>query len=130
MRKILSTLIAVIAVGWNTHALAQQHTIVIPAVNGKPEVTIVFEPGVANLNLEQLRAFDAVRNADPAVEPQIALNPSLVSKADYVSQHPALKQFLDKYPGAAAEIQENPGNYVSPLPASTWDRSIFKDGGE
>ena len=26
-----------------------------------------------------------------------------------------------------AQIQANPGNYVVPLPGSTWDRSVFRN---
>lgn len=108
-------------------ALAEQHTLIIPASGGKPEVTIVFEPGTANLNLDQLRAFDAALHADPAIGNQLAISPGLVVRPAYVEKHPALQQFLASYPSAREEIQANPGNYVVPLPGSTWDRSDVSD---
>jgi len=128
MKAIACALVtAAIGVTLASAGLAAQGTIVIPASGGKPEITIVYEPGTANLNLDELRAFDAAQHADPAIANQLAISPGLVAKAAYVEKHPALQHFLESYPSAREEIQANPGNYVVPLPGSTWNRSVFRD---
>lgn len=128
MKAIAYALVtAAIGVTLASAALAAQGTIVIPASGGKPEITIEFEPGTANLNLDELSAFDAAQHADPAIADQIAISPGLVARPAYVEKHPALQQFLDRYPSAREEIQANPGNYVVPLPGSTWNRSLFRN---
>lgn len=113
-----------------TSASATQHTITFPASRDHAEVTIVFEPGEANLNLGQLRAFDEAQHADPGIARDLATKPSLVASEDYIARHPALQQFLSLYPSAREEIEENPGNYVVPLPGSAWDRSLFRAAGD
>jgi len=131
--KATACLLIAAAIGINiaSAALAADYTVIIPASGGKPELTIVFEPaGTANLNLEELRAFDEAVRADPAIASQLAISPGLVVRPAYVEKHPALREFLASYPSAREEIQANPGNYVVPLPGSTWNRSVFRDASD
>jgi len=122
MKAIACALVAAaIGITVTSAALAAQCTLIIPASGGKPEVTIVFEPGTANLNLDQLRAFDAALHTDHAIGNQLATSPGLVVK------HPALQEFLASHPSAREEIQANPGSCVVPLPGSTWARWVFRN---
>jgi hypothetical protein len=82
--------------------------------------TLVFVRGTAGLNLDELRAFDKVISDDPAVAKQLAKNPKLVANHSFLTEHPVLGEFLAKYPGGRDEIQENPGNFVTPVKGSTW----------
>jgi hypothetical protein len=131
MKGIACTLVAaVIGVTIAFVALAAQGTLIIPASGGKPEITIAFEPGTENLNLDELHAFDTAQHADSAIANQLAISPALVADSAYVEKHPALREFLERYPLAREQIQANPGNYVVPLPGSTWNRSLFRDGSD
>jgi hypothetical protein len=128
MKAIACALVAAaIGITVTSAALAAQYTLIIPASGGKPEVTIVFEPGTANLNLDQLRAFDAALHADHAIGNQLATSPGLVVRPAYVEKHPALQEFLASHPSAREEIQANPGSCVVPLPGSTWARWVFRN---
>jgi|SRR5579885_2754857 hypothetical protein len=85
--------------------------------------TIVFERSNADLNLDQLGAFAQVTASDPSVARALAKNPSLVNNDEFVSKHPALRQYLEKFPNAREDIVANPGNYVTPVSGSTWNHA-------
>lgn len=85
--------------------------------------TIVFTRSNAGLNMEQLNAFGQVLASDPALANKLAKSPSLVANSGFVSQHPALQEYLEKYPQARADIQVNPGNYLEPTNGSNWNHA-------
>jgi hypothetical protein len=82
--------------------------------------TIVFERSNADLNLDQLGAFSEVASSDPGMAAKLARDPSLVNSDKFVSQHPALQQYLQKFPNAREDIAANPGNYLTPVSGSSW----------
>ena len=90
-----------------------------------PKVTteIDFLPAsTANdLNVQMLRDFGNVKQSDPKVATDIARNPEVVANSGYVSKHPSLHAFLEKYPDARNEIVSNPGNFVTPVAGSKWN---------
>jgi hypothetical protein len=97
-----------------------------PAVLGTIQhgkATIVFERSNADLNVDQLSAFGQLASSEPALAGALAKNPSLVNNAGFVSKHPALQQFLEKYPNAREDIVANPGNYLTPVNGSSWSRA-------
>jgi hypothetical protein len=85
--------------------------------------TIVFERSNADLNLDQLSAFSQLVSSDPALTARLAKNPSLVNSDNFVSKHPALQQYLEKYPDAREDIVANPGNYLTPVNGSSWSHA-------
>jgi hypothetical protein len=85
--------------------------------------TIVFENNSAGLNLDQISAFSQVKASDPAVANKLARNPKLVTDEGFVSKHPALQQYLAKYPMARDDIAANPGNYLTPVNGSAWQHA-------
>ncbi len=87
------------------------------------DTTIVFERSNAGLNLDQLGAFSQVTADDPALASKLARNPKLVENQSFVSKHPALAQYLEKYPDARDDIIANPGNYLTPTNGSSWSRA-------
>ena len=82
--------------------------------------TIIFERSNAGLNLDQLSAFGQLAANEPAMAGKLAKNPSLVTSDKFVSEHPPLQQYLEKYPGAREDIVANPGNYLTPVNGSPW----------
>jgi hypothetical protein len=81
----------------------------------KTERTIVFEAaGTHGLSIEQLSAFGKLASDHPEIARAIARDPAVVDDAAFVEQHPALKDYLAKFPDAAADIKANVGNYVVP----------------
>jgi len=74
-----------------------------------------------DLNVRMLRDFEMVKEQDPAVATEIARNPSRAGDPNYVMRHPALQAFIDKYPNAREELEDNPGNFVTPVNGSTWN---------
>jgi hypothetical protein len=85
--------------------------------------TIIFERSNANLNLDQLSAFGQLTANDPALASKLARRPSLVNDEGFVSSHPALQQFFEKFPDAREDIAANPGNYLTPVSGSSWSRA-------
>jgi hypothetical protein len=84
---------------------------------------IDFQPAATanDLNVPMLRDFANVKQSDPKVATDIARDPEVVASASYVTKHPALQAFLEKYPDARDEITSNPGNFVTPGPGSKWN---------
>jgi len=85
--------------------------------------TIIFERSNVDLNLDQLSAFSEVTASDPALAGRLARDPSLVNNAGFVSKHPALQQYFEKYPNARQDIADNPGNYLTPVNGSSWSHA-------
>jgi hypothetical protein len=85
--------------------------------------TIVFENNSEGLNLDQIGAFAQVKTSDPALADKLAKNPKLVNDEGFVNQHPALQQYLAKYPSAREDIAINPGNYLTPVNGSSWSHA-------
>ena len=85
--------------------------------------TIIFERSNVNLNLDQLNAFGQLTASDPALANRLARDPSLVNDEGFVSRHPALQQYFEKYPNAREDIAANPGNYLTPVNGSSWSRA-------
>jgi hypothetical protein len=115
-----------------TPAIAQQSTVtertvtdttVTTRVPARVETEIDFLPASSanDLNTRMLRDFEIVKEQDPAIATEIARNPSRVGDQAYVMRHPALQAFIAKYPNARDEIQDSPGNFVTPVNGSTWN---------
>jgi hypothetical protein len=85
--------------------------------------TIVFERGSVGPQLDQMSAFSKLVANDPKLAKTLARNPALIDKDSFVSKHPALAQFLQQFPDARDDISANPGNYLTPVPGSTWNRA-------
>ncbi|MGO9454678.1 MAG: hypothetical protein ACLQDV_27080 [Candidatus Binataceae bacterium] len=104
-------------------ALAQDASPSVTGVVQRGDTTIVFERSNADLNLDQLDAFGQVTASDPAMASKLARNPSLVNDEGFVGKHPALQQYLEKYPNAREDIAANPGNYLTPVSGSAWSHA-------
>ena len=109
-------------------AFAQQSTTVTETtvttrVPVQVETELDFRPASSanDLNTRMLRDFQIVKEQDPAVATAIAKTPTLAGDQAYVTRHPALQAFVDKYPNAREELQDNPGNFVTPVNGSTWN---------
>jgi len=104
-------------------AFAQDASPSVTGVVQHGNTTIVFERSNADLNLDQLDAFNQVAASDPAMATKLARNPSLVNNEGFVGKHPALQQYLEKYPDAREDIAANPGNYLTPVSGSAWSHA-------
>ena len=61
----------------------------------------------------ELRNFDRFLDSHPAIAKDLKGNPNLVNDANYLSQHPELKEFLNNHPGVREEIKENPKGFMN-----------------
>jgi hypothetical protein len=104
-------------------AFAQDPGARVTGVVQRGNTTIVFEQSNAGLNLDQLSAFSQVTASDPSLASKLARNPRLVNNQNFVAQHPALQEYLQKYPNARMDIVSNPGNYVTPVTGSAWSHA-------
>lgn len=104
-------------------AMAQNSSSKVTGVVHDGNTTIVFKRGKVHRNIDQMNAFSKVTSNDPKLAKELAKNPKLVEKHSYVSKHPALAQFLQQYPDARVDIVANPGNYLTPVSGSTWNRA-------
>jgi hypothetical protein len=127
----ISTAFALVA--FNSAALAQQPATITqqtttttvtrttpPPVNST-EIDFLPASTAKDINVQMLRDFGNVKQADPKIATDIARNPAVVDNAGYVGQHPSLQAFLAKYPNARQEIASNPGNFVTPVAGSKWN---------
>jgi hypothetical protein len=109
---------AAMAAAFASPAMAQQSK-TITETHGNTTSEIEFQPaGTNGLNLQRLRDFGSVKGSDPALAKELARKPSLVKDDGFVRKHPALQAFLEKYPDARDDIEENPGNYLTPVARS------------
>ncbi len=122
MKSIKFTLFAVlVAGGLAAPALAEDASIYQSTNSRNEQVTIVTDRGESNLKLKELRDFAQVTSADPNIARDLSRKPALVDNATFVGKHPALAQFLAKYPGADEDIKAHPGNFVAPTTTSAWN---------
>ena len=108
-------------------AMAQDSTATVvtnPTVvekHGNVTTEIEFQPaGTKDLNLEMLRAFSQVKQDDPKVASALAKKPELVENDGFVAKHPTLQAYLQKYPQARQQIEDSPGNFLTPVNGSKW----------
>jgi hypothetical protein len=108
------------ACAFATLALAQDTSTVTNGTAKNSNPTIVSEPGTANLNLDELRAFDQIAQSHPDMAKALARKPALIKSDKFVSKYPDLQAFLGKYPDARDNIHRNPGDYLTPVSGSAW----------
>jgi hypothetical protein len=124
MKRIASAFAAfAIAAVMAAPAMAQNAQSDVTGELHQGNTTIVFERGSVGPQLEQMSAFSNLASNDPKLANTLARNPALVEKDSFVSKHPALAQYLQQFPDARADIVANPGNYLTPVPGSTWNHA-------
>src|SRR5580698_10558137 len=101
-------------------ALTQKTTTTAPKAIKSTEIDFLPASAANDLDVQMLRDFGNVKQSDPKVATDVARNPEVVANASYVTRHPALEAFLEKYPAARNQIVTNPGNFVTPVPGSKW----------
>jgi len=124
MNRIFSVLTGLaIAGALAVPAFAQDSSPAVTGVVKRGNTTIVFEQSSAGLNMDELKAFSKIANDDPALAKKIARNPQIVASDSFVGKHPAFQQFLSQYPTAREDIQNNPGNFVTPVDGSAFQHA-------
>jgi hypothetical protein len=124
MRRVACTLAAfAIAAVMAAPAMAQNATSDVTGEVHRGNTTIIFERGSVGPQLDQMSAFSKLVANDPKLAKTLARNPALIDNDSFVSKHPALAQFLQQYPDARSDLRANPGNYLTPVPGSTWNHA-------
>jgi phage-related protein len=67
------------------------------AKNPKPEIT-----------RQELQNFDNFLDSHPGIDAELAKDPKLIERPEYVSSHEELKTFLAGHPGVREEMKETP----------------------
>lgn len=126
MKRIYSLLTGAVIVGaLAVPAFAQESPSgATTGVVQQGNTTIVFQRTNAGLNMDELKAFSKIANDDPALAAKISRNPQIVANDSFVGKHPALQQFLTQYPSAREDIQNNPGNFVTPVNGSSFQHAL------
>ena len=104
-----------------TETTTTERTVNAPRETVIKELDFLPASATHDIDVAMLRDFENVKEQEPAVATQLARNPSLVENDGYVTRHPALEAFLDKYPNASDELQDNPGNFLVPVAGTTWN---------
>src|SRR6266567_1017645 len=60
----------------------------------------------------ELASFDRFMDSHPEMAEQLRRDPSLVTNAEFVKNHPALQEYLQQHPGVREEITENPNRFM------------------
>jgi hypothetical protein len=66
----------------------------------------------ADLNRQQLRAFDGFLDSHPDLAQQLQQDPSLINKEEFVANHPDLQQFLQGHPLVQQDLSQNPNGVM------------------
>jgi hypothetical protein len=124
MKRIAGAFAAfAIAAVMTAPAMAQEASSGVTGEVHRGNTTIVFERGSVGPHLDQMSAFSKLTANDPKLATALARNPSQIEDDSFVSKHPALAQYLQQFPDARADIRANPGNYLTPVPGSTWNHA-------
>jgi hypothetical protein len=78
----------------------------------EPQVIISHEMTTQGLDLAELRAFDQVATANPAMSRRLAANPYLANSDSFVRKWADLNDFFAQHPGSKERFLEDPGNYL------------------
>jgi hypothetical protein len=101
MKSIKFTLPAILVAGGIAVPAAAEDASIDHSSNSRGEqVIIVTDRSESNLNLKEFQDFAQVTKTDPNVARALSRHPALMDNASFVGKHPALAQFLAKYPGA------------------------------
>jgi hypothetical protein len=71
-----------------------------------------FEKSGRDIPKAQLAAFDKFLDQNPSIEKDIHKNPSLLTNATYLANHPALQSFLTANPAIQQEVTEHPRAFM------------------
>jgi Tfp pilus assembly protein FimT len=104
-----------------TESVTQTTTTTAPKAIRSTEIDFLPASAANDLDVQMMRDFGNVKQSDPKIATDVARNPEVVANASYVTRHPALEAFLEKYPAARDQIVTNPGNFVTPVPGSKWN---------
>src|ERR1700756_1933034 len=65
-----------------------------------------------DLTRQQVADMDRFLDNNPQIDRDLRRNPSLLTDADYLQDHPALQTFLNQHPEMKEEITENPRYFM------------------
>ena len=71
-----------------------------------------FEKSGRDIPKAQLAAFDKFLDQNPSIEKDIRKNPSLLTNATYLANHPELQSFLAANPDIQQEVTEHPRAFM------------------
>lgn len=60
----------------------------------------------------EIANFDQFLDSHPAIDKELASNPSLVNDANYLQSRPDLRDYFSAHPRVRAELQENPSYFM------------------
>jgi hypothetical protein len=79
-----------------------------PASPQQPSVAVTFQGDLPNARETQQRLREIFEQHPPSVREVLRIDPTLLSRADYLASYPALAAFLQQHP----EIAHNPGFFL------------------
>src|SRR6266851_5031276 len=65
-----------------------------------------------DLTRQQVATFDQFLDSHPDIAKQLQANPSLVTNAEFMENHPQLQAFLTSHPELSEEFKENPAFFM------------------
>ena len=79
---------------------------------GSPAIAQSAQPQDQDTTTRQLSSFDNFMDGHPEIAEQLRKDPSLVRDREFVKNHPALQDYLQRNPGVREEISENPQSFM------------------
>ena len=79
---------------------------------GNPAAAQSAQPQDRDTTTQQLRNFDWFLDGHPEIAEQLHKDPSLVRDREFVKNHPALQDYLQRNPGVQEEFSENPQSFM------------------
>jgi len=93
------------------------HTAVSTAAAKNPKALMnrleKFEKSGRDIPKADLAAFDNFMDQHSSIEKDVRKDPTLLTNANYLAQHPELKSFLAAHPGIQQEITEHPCGFMN-----------------
>jgi len=79
---------------------------------GSPATAQSAQPQDHDTTTRQLSSFDDFMDGHPEIAEQLRKDPALVRDREFVKNHPALQDYLQRNPGVGEEISENPQSFM------------------
>src|SRR6185503_9848169 len=93
-----------------------------PASPQQPAVAVTFPSDLPNARQTQERLREIFEQHPPSVREVLRIDPTLLSRADYLANYPVLAAFLEQHP----EIAHNPAFFIGQRPFE--ERSNASEG--
>ena len=106
----LAPLLVLATLCWSGGPVSGQTAPATPNQNGPVGPPMIYQDD--DTTRREIAGMDNFLDNHPEIAEQLRKDPSLISNANWVSQHPALQEYLQQHPEVSEEFKENPNAFM------------------